>query len=75
MKYTCCICGKEYDGFGHNPQGALDSTDNWIDWDPSDRCCDQCNLEVVIPGRIQIMRSGNNQLNQHNTSIKNNEKL
>lgn len=41
-KVYCCICGKEIKGFGNNP------------WPVKDKglCCDECNLEVVIPTRL-----------------------
>jgi len=40
---TCCICDKQFEGFGNNP-------------DPIKRdgyCCDDCNLMVVVPARIK----------------------
>ena len=41
-KVYCCICGKEIKGYGNNP------------WPVKDKglCCDECNLEVVIPTRL-----------------------
>ena len=56
MKIKCCICGKEQEGFGHNPQGAMDNKDKWRKWKAEDRCCDDCNSNVVIPGRIKFMQ-------------------
>lgn len=42
MKIKCCICGKEIEGYGNNPypikQDGL--------------CCDSCNINIVIPARI-----------------------
>ena len=35
--HTCCICGKEFKGFGHNP---LPLKDEGV-------CCDECNEKVV----------------------------
>ena len=43
-KKVCVICGKEYDGYGNNAQPVKDG-----------KCCDKCNLEVVIPARIKKM--------------------
>lgn len=37
----CCLCGKEYEGYGNNAQPVCDG-----------RCCDHCNLSIVIPERI-----------------------
>ena len=40
----CCICGKEIEGYGNNPWPVSTNED--------DRCCDECNLEVILPERI-----------------------
>lgn len=40
-KRTCSICGKEYEGHGHNASPVNDG-----------RCCDKCNEDVVIPRRL-----------------------
>ena len=46
-KHVCCICGREFEGWGNNP---------WpIDKDEKHCCCDQCNQDVVIPARINMM--------------------
>ena len=54
--FTCCICGKECKGFGNNPDGAV-----WKDesgkivfpkFKANDRCCDECNDNYVIVGRM-----------------------
>ncbi len=47
-KQVCCICGKEFEGYGNNP-------------DPvklEGKCCDKCNEEVVIPERIKRIFGG-----------------
>lgn len=36
-KYTCCLCGKEFEGFGNNPYPLSEEG----------RCCDMCNDEVI----------------------------
>ena len=52
----CCICGCQLTGTGHNPDGAI-----WrnaagelesANFEPNDRCCDKCNENYVIPGRL-----------------------
>ena len=43
-KKICCICGKEFEGWGNNPYPVVKDEDA--------RCCDECNDEVVIPARI-----------------------
>lgn len=35
-KHTCCICGKEFEGYGNNPAPY-----------PGDICCDECNKAVI----------------------------
>lgn len=40
----CCICNESIDGFGHNPFP--------VSKNPKDRCCDDCNTNVVIAMRI-----------------------
>lgn len=52
----CCICGKEIVGYGNNPAGALDNKGNQIKWNKNDRCCDNCNIERVILGRLTLLR-------------------
>lgn len=49
-KYTCCICGKECYGYGNNPDP--------VNPDSGARCCDICNYGMVIPARIERMRTG-----------------
>lgn len=44
-KHICSICGKEYVGYGNNAQPVNDG-----------RCCDECNLKIVVPYRIYLMR-------------------
>lgn len=43
----CCICGKEFEGFGNNPYPV--GSDVYSD---EDRCCDECNWKYVIPARL-----------------------
>jgi len=40
--FKCCICGKEFSGYGNNPFPVFENG----------RCCDKCNIEVVIPKRL-----------------------
>lgn len=48
----CCLCHKEINGYGNNPWGALNIDLSVIKWKKNARCCDECNREIVIPGRI-----------------------
>lgn len=53
---VCCICGKIFKGFGNNPEGAvwktIDGEICFPNFDPADRCCDECDSTFVIPGRM-----------------------
>lgn len=43
----CCICGKEFKGYGNNPEPyAIEG-----------RCCDKCNIEKVIPARNEKLNT------------------
>ena len=44
-KNVCCICGREYDGYGNNAEPLV----------YNGRCCDECN-ELVIQYRIYGIR-------------------
>ena len=49
MKKTCCLCGKEFEGYGNNPAPLKDSGE----------CCGRCNAEKVIPARLDaVLASG-----------------
>lgn len=41
QKKTCCICGKELEGYGYNPFPVKEEG----------ICCRSCNYSVVIPER------------------------
>ena len=43
----CCICGKEFEGWGNNPYPVVKDEDA--------RCCDDCNVMYVIPARIEAL--------------------
>lgn len=47
-KKICCICGKEFEGWGNNPYPLKDEGE----------CCDDCNFKYVIPARIINMNKG-----------------
>ena len=59
---VCCICGKVYKGFGNNPAGAMmrDDEGNVVEltFEPEDKCCDDCNVNFVIPGRLYKFNRG-----------------
>ena len=43
QRFICCICGKESSGYGNNPVPIA----------YNGRCCDTCNIKVVIPRRFK----------------------
>lgn len=48
---SCCFCNVEITDGGNDPQPI--TVDN-----PTDRCCDACNWERVIPGRVFLQQRG-----------------
>lgn len=38
---VCCICRRHYTGFGNNAEPVKRG-----------RCCDDCNIAIVIPARL-----------------------
>ena len=43
----CSLCGAPLDDFGHNP---------WpLALNEKERCCDKCNIEKVVPARIEML--------------------
>ena len=63
--YTCSLCKTECNGYGNNPFPLCEEKDY------ESRCCDDCNMEKVIPARMrqhqrlmnvhQPRQTGNNQ--------------
>jgi len=49
QKHKCSLCGKEFFGFGHNPE-PLKAYE--------ERCCDCCNMTKVIPARLREFDKG-----------------
>ena len=44
-KQICCICGKDYLGYGNNAEPYKKG-----------RCCDKCNKQFVIPARLKDLK-------------------
>jgi len=63
-KKICCICGNEIEGWGNNPWGAMwkneDGSIEEPEFKEDDRCCDDCNMRYVIPGRLYKYKRNNN---------------
>ena len=61
-KKVCCICGKEFYGYGNNPEGAVwkDGIGSIIEptFNKTDRCCNECNDKYVTIGRLYKMQKG-----------------
>lgn len=53
MKKICCICNKEFEGFGNNPYPLC--VPNTLKDASEQRCCDLCNENYVISARILQM--------------------
>lgn len=39
-KYTCCLCGGKFEGYGNNPYPLAGG-----------RCCNACDCNYVVPVR------------------------
>ena len=39
---VCCICQREFDGYGNNAEPVAVG-----------QCCDECNMSVVVPARLE----------------------
>lgn len=39
---TCCICGKQFEGWGNNPAPVKNEG----------VCCDECNMSHVLSARL-----------------------
>ena len=46
MKHKCVICQREFEGYGNNAEPIAVG-----------QCCDDCNVSVVIPARIERVLS------------------
>lgn len=50
-EYDCVLCGKHFTGWGNDPWPVAEDG----------RCCDKCNMEKVLPARINLMKSHKNE--------------
>lgn len=46
MTQRCCICGKEFYGYGNNPEPIK----------KEGRCCDDCDSNIVTPARQRLWK-------------------
>ena len=46
-EFNCCFCHKHFVGFGNDPWPAFMGDGSY--------CCDDCNMEIVIPARIKYI--------------------
>ena len=53
-KSRCCLCGKEFDGFGNDPRPVMEAFGKG-EWNV---CCDDCNMRRVIPARMKGLHTG-----------------
>lgn len=44
--HTCCLCGKEFEGYGNNADPVADGI-----------CCDECNRAKVVPARVAAWKA------------------
>ena len=48
-KKICCLCNKEYEGYGNDAQPLKEG-----------KCCDECNEKLVIPAKIKELKKRGN---------------
>ena len=48
-EFKCCLCGKKVKEYGNNPYPLR----------ARGKCCDKCNMDLVIPARIIAIYSKN----------------
>lgn len=51
-KKICCICGKEFEGWGNNPYPL----------ELKGCCCDDCNSSIVIPIRLSYLNEASKKM-------------
>lgn len=47
----CCLCGKELDEYGNNPD-PIPFDEDWFTKKRYYKCCDDCNFNKVMPVRM-----------------------
>ena len=50
----CCICGAPIEGYGNDPWPVSEAI--------GDRCCDLCNMTVVMPARLKGLQERKNEV-------------
>jgi hypothetical protein len=56
-KGVCCLCGARYYNYGNNPAPLMSIVSN--NSKVQNRCCDNCNVNRVIPARLKQLKGGN----------------
>ena len=53
-KHKCCLCGKEFNGFGNDPRPVMEAfgKDGW------NICCDDCYNRRVLTAREKGLHTG-----------------
>ena len=49
MAKICICCGKEFEGFGNNPEPLVPISEGMV--------CDECNEKLIIPYRMADMKT------------------
>ena len=50
---TCCFCDKEFEGYGNSTWSYWSDEEERAGKGEERRCCNACNLKVVIPARLR----------------------
>lgn len=66
-KKVCCICGKEFTGYGNNPSPLKDKDEK--DYPEGSVCCKECDIELVTPAKIdRFFEELDSEINKKKTS-------
>ena len=49
----CCFCGKPYRMYGNSTWGCWSPIEEIQYVGEKKRCCDECNLKIVVPTRLE----------------------
>ena len=52
--HKCCFCGKDYNGYGNSTWGCWSPIEEKAFKGEKMRCCDECNMIIVVPTRMEI---------------------
>lgn len=58
----CCFCKNEVEDFGNSTWGCWTAEEERAGYGEKRRCCNACNLKIVIPNRIRRYEESGEQI-------------